>query len=99
MPSSRIVSREQAFRNENERIIKVAEAQRKTARYRKAAIAQSVDFFVGGPARGIARGAKAVAEIAKKSTVQNVQFGSNKAKGVIRDVQGLAKMVIKGFGN
>jgi hypothetical protein len=96
MPSSRVVSREQALKNKFERQLKVAEAGRKTARGRQAAMSETLDFFVGGPARGIGRSAKTVAKgattVAKgatKRTVQDVQnvgqFSSNAAKGVIRE--------------
>ena len=41
---------------------------------------------------------KVASQVAKD--VNNMaQFGSKAAKGVVKDVQGLAKMVMKGFGN
>jgi hypothetical protein len=50
-----------------------------------------------------ANAAKTVARGAAKRTAKDIgnvaQFGGNQAKSVIREAQGLAKMVLKGFGN
>jgi hypothetical protein len=54
-------------------------------------------------AKTSAKVAETVAKGAMKRTVKDVQnvaqFSSKGAKGVIREAQGLAKMVMKGFGN
>lgn len=54
-------------------------------------------------AKAGAKVASTVAKGAAKRTAKDIgnvaQFGSNQAKTVIREAQGLAKMVLKGFGN
>ena len=108
MPSSRVVSREQALRNKSERTLKAAEEGRKTLRGRQAAMSETVDFFVGGAARGIGKAGQAYANQLKKrpeiraaelSGKLAAQFASKAAETVIRDAQGAAKMIMKGFGN
>lgn len=94
MPSSRVVSREQALKNKFDRQLKVAEKGRQTAKGRKAAISETLDFFVGGAARGIGKFAEEYA----KQRFGN-QFTSKAAKTVIDDTQGGPKMKMKGFGN
>ena len=94
MPSSRVVSREQALRNKTERTLKAAEEGRKTLRGRQAAMSETVDFFVGGAARAIGKFGE---EYAKYRFGK--QFTSKAAKTVIDDTQGSAKMQMKGFGN
>jgi hypothetical protein len=99
MPSSRVVSREQALKNKFERQLKVAEAGRKTARGRQAALSETVDFFVGGAARGIGNLLGNAKDRAQKDMKNFEQFTSAAAKNVIKDVQGRSKMTMKGFGN
>lgn len=67
-------------------------------------VRQTADFI----GKGLELGRKGAGEIYKKSRTGNPievagkygqQFASSAAKKVIKDVQGVAKMVVKGFGN
>jgi len=99
MPSSRIVSREQALKNKYKKQFETAEKGRKTIEGRKAALSETVDFFVGGAARAIGNVIGDAIDRSKKNYNDIEQFASKAAKNVIEDTQGRSKMTMKGFGN